>query len=159
MSVHTWIGAFGVPGGREHKDTAVWCRDPVWQEGWWNEPCTGDQGEPSAGPSLWGSVAGSSAPSPAENTCSSPLCLWFCDGLSRAGGDLCDPCWPAFHTGSEMEQSRSLVVPVSYSKVKKKSAVFRFLQLFHATRSQSASTTATSFHRKVTTWADNKPAW
>lgn len=26
---------------------------------------------------------------------------------------------PAFHTGSEMEQSRSLVVPVSYSKVKK----------------------------------------
>lgn len=34
MSVHTWIGAFGVLGGREHKDTAVWCRDPVWQEGW-----------------------------------------------------------------------------------------------------------------------------
>lgn len=96
MGVHTWTGVFGVLGG--HNDTAVCCKDagPVWQGGWGNESCSRLQDEPSACPSLWGSVVGSSALCPAaaaENTGSTPLCPSSCgsDGLSRAGGDLCDP--------------------------------------------------------------------
>ncbi len=101
VSVHTWTGVLSVLDGHSHKDTEC-CKDtaPVWQEDWWTEPCSGRLDEPSACPSLWGSVVGSSGPCPAENTCSSPLCPLFCgnDGQSQAGSDLCDPWWP-LHTG------------------------------------------------------------
>lgn len=143
VSVQTWTGVFGVLGG--HNDAAAYCRDtgPVWQEGWWNKP--------SACPSLWGSVSGGSALCPAaENTCCSPLCLWFCgsDGPSRAGGDLCDPWWALRRSFASKNRTNT-----------RAEVVFRFSQLAHTRRSQSTSTAATSCHRKDSAWVDNKPAW
>lgn len=97
---HTWTGVLSVLDGHSHKDTEC-CKDtaPAWQEDWWTEPCSGRQGEPSACPSLWGSVVGGSGPCPAENTCNSPLCPLFCgnDGQTQAGSDLCDPWRPLSH--------------------------------------------------------------